>query len=291
VKKLIIALFNSLFIAVIFSACNDDLILAPQVVTTIDTTNTSSINVLKGTVVPFHFTVHAPGKIEWMRLYAIANKDTVAYDVTGEFKGDTAAVYSNSYLANAVKTVFILDVMAQDNQEVMSSITITADTIGMYTYSKTLYMPDTAYSSYTFFTATDGSTYSYKNINKQPKSYSKIVDFGYYYDDVAAKHSIFALSENPVADYDMSNWIVKPTVLTRFSDVDFTQIKKGKDVVSACSNLGSLHKIDNLKVDDVIGFQNVATGAYAVLKITAISADTVKVKRYISFTAKVQRIK
>lgn len=217
---------------------------------------------------------------------------------------DTLTPQGNSFSflkktrADSVAGIYTYSATAYNAANVImgvSNLVVTVNPDFTYYTNRTLFVPDsTAKTNNTYFGSTTGLTYSYAGIGGK----SAQVDFGYFYDSslttaVTTKHSLYALTANPVTMYDVSSWTKNATIFKKLpSNVNFaTQLTSGGAINAICAaNLGSgtTNKISGLAVGtgNLIGFRT-AAGKYGVVLVNLISANSPNASTYISIDVKV----
>jgi len=166
-------------------------------------------------------------------------------------------------------------------------VTITADYI--YYTNKVLYVPDTtAKTNKTYFASATGNTYSYSGIGSDAGA----VDFGFFYDTTTAnKHTIYALSANPISFYDLSSWTKNATIFKKVTTVSMASLSStGALKTAGLANLGSgtASKITALAQGNVILFKT-AAGKYGAISISYINAPSPAATTFMAFDVKIQK--
>lgn len=236
----------------------------------------------------FQFNVTSPDNIaKVIIMKGTVNTDTLivpdasknSFSGLKKVMADSAAgVYSYTFVAyNAANYKLATKSIA---------VSVTADY--KYITNRVLYVPDTtAKTNMTYFSSTTGGTYNFSGIGTNTAA----VDFGYYYDTTTAnKHTIYALTANPVSFYDVSTWTKNATVFKKVTNVTIASLSSSGALRTAgIANLtsGTTSKITALASGNVILFKT-AAGKYGAIAVNYVSADDPSATTYMKFDVKIQ---
>jgi hypothetical protein len=166
-----------------------------------------------------------------------------------------------------------------------------------------LYVPDTAKTNKTYYSATEGKTYTYG----EAAANSAKIDFGYYFDTTGMsttatgddiKHTIYALSapQPQLSFYDISTWTKNATVFKKMpSSVNFVTGLTSAGAINTLirNNMtsGTSSKVTLISTaagSNVIGFRTVS-GKYGAILIRFVNGDSPARTTNIEVDVKVQK--
>jgi hypothetical protein len=154
-------------------------------------------------------------------------------------------------------------------------------------------VPDsTLKTNQTYFSTTTGQTYSFTS----GAANAALIDFGYFYDTTTAnKHTIYALTANPVNIYNVSAWANNATIFKKIaSSTAYTTLTSGGALKTfGLTNLasGTTSKVAALTSatgNNFIAFKT-AAGKYGVILITYINGASPAADTYINIEVKVMK--
>lgn len=246
----------------------------------------ADVTVAPGASLPFKFTASTTTKMSYIEIemtgYGVVWDEEIPSASDESYTKEvtlTAPSNPGTYTYNFV----IYD--NDDNELISKSIVVTVSaTANFSSYTgKLLYVPSAGKTSMTYFASSTGDTYSYNGIGTN----SSKVDWGYYY-GTTAKHTFFALTDQPSLGYDITSWTKNATKFKKLTGVNFANTTTSAAIETAVGTIGTSGVVDNLAVNDVIGFRT-AAGKYGLILITAKSADSNAEGTNITFSVKVQQ--
>ena len=207
-----------------------------------------------------------------------------------EYTGNNELTYPFSYTLqgseigkDVVFTFVVVDDDGNQDKLEVRLVTEEPDEESVSVYSAFLLVPPAEdRSTKTFFSSTDGKTYTVNEINA-PGSISPTIDFGYYYGSTTDKASLSAPSHFPKAIFNLEaqGWsqynetVFRPTGLTVSDFEDITVYDKA--ALASAFELGtaeSKNTITQLEVDKVYAFKTdnskVGASKFGLIRIKSI---------------------
>jgi hypothetical protein len=205
------------------------------------------------------------------------------------------------YRADSIAGDFTYRVLARNSNAVFLGdgdkkikVTVKPD-FDFWSY-RILSVPDTVNkTNKCYYSTKDGKVYNYT----EAAANSASIDFGYYYDTLAAqKHSFYALSaaQPQLGYYDIASWTKNATVMKKLpSSVNFVSTLTSGGAIQTIvgSNLssGATTKVSAITTaggNNVIGFRT-ASGKLGAILVRFISADSPAKGTAIEVDVKVQK--
>jgi hypothetical protein len=254
----------------------------------------------------FDFTISSPTDMSYVEIqkngtridtFRLNSSNNRSFSLIKGYRVDSAAGdYTYRVLARDDRAVFMGD------GGKMFTVTITPD-FKFWSY-RILQVPDTiAKTNKTYFSSTDGKTYSYSD----GAANSATIDFGYYWDTTGRlttptnddlKHSIYSLSaaQPQLGYYDISTWTKNVTLLKKMpTSVNFvTGLTSGgaiQTLIGGNMTSGTSSKVTTVSTaggSNVIGFKT-AAGKFGAILIRYVDGDAPNKETQIEIDVKVQK--
>lgn len=254
----------------------------------------------------FDFTISSPKEMSYVEIqkngvridtFRLNSSNNRSFSMIKGYQVDSAAGdYSYRVLARDARAIFMGD------GGKMFKVTVAPDF--KYWSYRILQVPDTiAKTNKTYYSSTDGKTYSYTD----GAANSGSIDFGYYWDTTGRstaatnddlKHTIYSLSASQpqLSFYDISTWTKNVTLLKKMpSSVNFvTGLTSGgaiQTLIGGNMNSGTSSKVTTVSTtggSNVIGFKT-ATGKFGAILIRYVNGDSPNKETQIEVDVKVQK--
>lgn len=215
--------------------------------------------------------------------------DIIRDTLTVAARNQYAAV--KKLMADSIPGVYTYSVVAKDTGGTYlgsANIKVTINSDFVYYVDRRLSVPDTvAKTNKAYLSLSSGKLYSFSD----GAANSASIDLGYFYDTTtASKHTIYALTTNPVSFYDISSWTKNATIFKRVTTPTFASLTSGGALKTAgLANLGSgtAAKITALVAGNVILFKT-AAGKYGAINVNYVSGDSPASTTFMSVDIKIQ---
>jgi hypothetical protein len=217
------------------------------------------------------------------------------YPVTTGFDSKTAHTWNATYTVVETSGDVTLNFRVSDDKGKESSVSFKITVSSDYSFFNAVLLaaPLGNFTSKTFFSSSNGSTYTVD----EARPSSNLIDFGYFF-GATASASLAAPNDYLSTAYDLTGWATRnSTQFKTTSGVDFdalttsAQISSAYDAGTLSTNGtnpgGSATRIYNLAANQVIGFETSA-GKKGIIKITSVTPGATETGR-IALSVKVQK--
>lgn len=243
---------------------------APVVTITGDGIENNTFEGVPGDIIDATVTVNAPGGFNTLIVKKFVNDVEETGFTKRESRGttiDETFVYDFSYTLQQSevdqKVHFTFD--GVDEAGLTTTATLNVTTTGMPAARYTgvlLYAPLENKTSETFFSTTNGETYSMEEVLGSQENISTNIDFGYFY-GVNTEATLAAPSSYPLPDYGQASWAVRNT--TRIGRTSLTPgqyVEISDDDVEAISQAfegatfgTNQQQVTNLITGEILAFE------------------------------------